>query len=47
MLAAFPCAALAGEWLAGNRRRRLVWFGVSAVLLPIMIFGFSRSVMLT
>lgn len=43
MLAAFPCFAGAGIWLAGHRRIRVVWLPVSATLLVAWAFAFGRG----
>jgi hypothetical protein len=47
LLPAFPCWALAGEWLADRPRWRIVWLATSAVLLVVMTAGFARSWYLT
>ena len=47
LMAAFPAAALIGEWLGNHRTPRIAWFGVSVVALLVMNFGFSRSWYLT
>lgn len=43
LLPAFPCAALAGEWLARRPVARTVWLASSAAALGVMAIGFSRS----
>lgn len=47
LLPAFPCWALAGEWLADRPRWRTAWLATSAVLLVVMSAGFARSWYLT
>jgi len=47
LLAAFPVAAIVGEWLAGRRLIASVWMGGSGVALVVLSLAFSRSMMLT
>jgi hypothetical protein len=46
LLAAFPCAALAGEWLAARRRAAIAWLGVSASLLLVITVCYTNGVYL-
>ena len=47
LIAAFPVAALAGEWLSTRRVPRRGWLAVSAVAMIGMSMGFARSWYLT
>ena len=47
LIAAFPVAALIGEWLADRRAARVAWFSIATVALLGMNMAFSRSWYLT
>ena len=47
LLAAFPVAALVGEWLSVRPRLRAAWLAAGFVLLTLGTIGYSQSRMLT
>lgn len=46
LIAAFPVAALLGEWLS-QQRYRWVWLGTSGTVMALLSMGFARSWYLT
>lgn len=46
LMAAFPTAALVGEWMVDRRVTRVVWLGLAGLALLVMNMAFSRSRML-